>query len=254
MSSDALTRAQTAFDDQRFGEARLAFEEALEETSDDRLRAGILQEIASILRLEGDPGAALTWAKRAEAAASNFGITRELAGARLTVGNALADMREYPAAQTAIAEAARLFSDLGLQEDRLQALIGLARLYGESNDNGRAQTLLTEILAMETTDRIRSQALNNLAILAMKSEEFEEAEAFFDEDLAICRRLSDRHGEMVTSINLGRLCEARGRGDEAQTWFTSARSIAAELNISEIQRLLDDRLRTMKMPTEGDEM
>ncbi len=243
MASVRLARALAALDAHRLDEARHAFEEALcEAQGDGLLRAGILAEIAAILRLQGRPGEALEYAKGAGVVAGEFGITRELAAARLTVGNALADLHEYSAARIALVEALKLCEDLGLGEERLQALVGIARLNGELGDLDSSRNVLMRLLCQDLPNRIRSQVLNNLAVLAIRVEDFVQAELYLGEDLGICRLDGDQHGEMVTSIMLGQVYEKTGRRREWAVALERARNLARRLGVDDIARRLDDRL------------
>ena len=96
-----------------------------------------------------------------------------------------------------------------------------------------AQGLLRLLLstAVHLRDHhLQANALHRLGEVARLTDHYPEAEAFFNEALAICREIGDRQGEADGLSGLGRVAELTGHYREAEGFFNEALAICREIS------------------------
>src|ERR1700683_3129800 len=71
-----------------------------------------------------------------------------------------------------------------------------------------------EVLTKSGHPLVRSQAMNNLAIMRERAGEFAASVELLKRELVLAREIDDQHGQVVTQINLSRV--AAGRREEAR--------------------------------------
>ncbi len=74
-----------------------------------------------------------------------------------------------------------------------------------------------------------AKSLNNLGLVARKRGEMEAAESYYKESLALKRELGDRHGEAKSLNNLGLVARKRGKSEVAETYYRESLALKREL-------------------------
>jgi tetratricopeptide (TPR) repeat protein len=72
-------------------------------------------------------------------------------------------------------------------------------------------------------------SLHNLGIIAQERRQWEEAERWYRQSLAIKERLGDEHGQAQTLHQLGRLAQERRQWEEAERWYRQSLAIEERL-------------------------
>ena len=85
-------------------------------------------------------------------------------------------------------------------------------------------------ICQELSDRHgRGQTLNNLGTVYRLQGRWSEAEAAYQQSLAICQELGDRYRQGQTLNNLGNVCQSQGRWSEAEEVYQQSLGIKQEL-------------------------
>jgi tetratricopeptide (TPR) repeat protein len=88
-----------------------------------------------------------------------------------------------------------------------------------------------EVLTKSRHPLVRSQAMNNLAIMRERAGEFAASVELLKRELVLAREIDDQHGQVVTQINL-RVLLAAGRREEARDVTFAALALADRAPVS----------------------
>ena len=120
-----------------------------------------------------------------------------------------------------------------LRAKALRGAMSLAHRQGRFDDAQRyADEALELYRAIEDLEGVQT-ALNNLAALAISSDEPDRARALFLESMELAARRGDRWGEGLTSSNLGYLALTLDELDEAEQMLSASLDILRELGANE---------------------
>jgi tetratricopeptide (TPR) repeat protein len=202
-----------------WGESLTLYEQAAAVATSPSTRAFALKNGAIASRRAGEVLRAIALARKALAALEGQPASCEgdaqLAEVDVVLANALVDNGETAEGRPYLEDAVKRFEAIGRTTGRLQAEIGLGRLLAVEGRLQEAEALFRRCLAMATTSPLRSQALNNLAVIRRLVGDLEEALRLFELDVRICREQGDAHGEVVALANLADAELASGRGEQA---------------------------------------
>jgi tetratricopeptide (TPR) repeat protein len=143
----------------------------------------------------------------------------------LSRSHCLCDVGQPEAAESGFRRAAETFRQHGLSAEEQQAQVGLGWCLALQGNDDQAAAVF-ERLVLSQHAIIRSQALNNFAIMLERAGDFDQSADLLNRDLALARQLDDAHGQVVTQINLARVLLAAGRVDEARDVAVAALALA----------------------------
>jgi tetratricopeptide (TPR) repeat protein len=148
-----------------------------------------------------------------------------LAQINLTMGNVLADQELWLEASQYAHKAKEIFEAEGSLVESLYALIAEARCWAGLGDRGRAVKIYEGLSQEGNSFEIRTQALNNLALLHLDAGKAGDAIKLMLEDVHLCRQAGDVYGEFVAHVNLAQALANEGRANEAAFHAKTALSI-----------------------------
>jgi tetratricopeptide (TPR) repeat protein len=214
-----------------YAAATKAFRAAADVAETQRRQAWALHSAAVALRRHGAVDEALETAGRAREilhqAKEGGG---QLAEVTLTVGNTLADAGRPREAVPVLRLAMELFREVDAPLEETQAQISLGRALAEDGRDQEATDLFEGVERDGMHPMLRSQVLNNLALLRQRNEDVDGAIGYLREDLALVRRVGDSYGEVVTRINLAGALRQGGNASEARVVLHEAQRLAARLD------------------------
>ena len=119
------------------------------------------------------------------------------------------------------------------REDLWTALLGhRSQIAHYRRDFAHEETIhlrLKDHFARRGDDRSHVVALQQLGSIALERRQFDEAERWYRQSLAITERLGDAHGQAITLHQLGIIAEARRQFDEAEGYYRQSLAITERL-------------------------
>lgn len=133
---------------------------------------------------------------------------------------------------------------VGAGNNSLRGIVlhNLALLASKQGQCDEAQRLYEEALDFRRrAGHLRGEAetLGNLGVLAHLAGNLEEARLRYQESIALHKRLGDRHGAAIILNNLGELCEAQGDLEAAALFFFHAERIFRDLQSPHVRTTSD---------------
>lgn len=206
--------------------------------------ASLLDEAIN-LRAAGETQRAADRARHAQAALPPDASDELRGRVALTLGNALADLGEYEAADDALHDAGRYFVSEARWTEYAQAQISRGRVQAERGNTAEALEFFSQLEKMDLPAPLRSQVLNNLGLLNRLSGNLGEAIAYLAEDARLCSENGDAYGAGVANYNLagalaaaGQNTQSREHAEKAARWFRACRrdDLAAEAHSYGLQQ------------------
>ncbi|HEX9374285.1 MAG TPA: tetratricopeptide repeat protein, partial [Roseiflexaceae bacterium] len=133
-------------------------------------------------------------------------------------------------------QALALYRALGDRRGTARALNRLAGIAGRANDYDRANALFHEALALfrELGDRIYiARVLSNRSLIALRRDDDAQAQALLEESLALRRQLDDTIGIVWSLANLGEVAHRRGDSDQAGVRYAESLALGRKLGARE---------------------
>jgi class 3 adenylate cyclase/predicted ATPase len=193
--------------------------------------ARALHDVMTLYKLRGESDATQEWAEASLAINTEQGFGQNLGAAMFTRGWALAAQgwHEEGIAQMRQGQAARRAVGTGVTLAEYSARLGEA--YGRIGQAEEALCLLDEALAvMDKGDRWYEAELHRIKgelLLRQAVPDAPQAEACFQQALAVARRQQAKSWELRAAMSLSRLWQQQGKLDEARQllaevygWFT----------------------------------
>ena len=172
-------------------------------------------EAAVAFRRCEDLKAALAAVEIAAEAASATNRTYLRAQVNLTASNILADLKRWREAAEAAQTAQQIFKSMAAFVESQYAHIALARCLPALGDKAKAFRTYRDLAGPRSSFEIRTQALNNLAILHSEVGDNETAIKLIRDDILLCREAGASYGEFVAQVNLAQFLAENGNVDDA---------------------------------------
>jgi tetratricopeptide (TPR) repeat protein len=193
-----------------------------------KLRAWTRHQAAVTFRMCGQSQAALDAAKLASEAVQLTDDSYLQGQIELTTANILADQEHWPDAVELSRKAQQTFDSLGASVERLYGLIGEARCLAGMAEVSNASKIYTDLAAPGNPFEVRSQALNNLALLYIEGGDVSKGIKLMREDLLLCQKVNDVYGEFVAHVNLSQTLADTGSDKDARFHANTALLIGGE--------------------------
>jgi tetratricopeptide (TPR) repeat protein len=242
--SEAVKEADRLFDDDRIDDAEDFYLRAAAVAPDAAAAAWARKNAGICARRSGKAQESL---ELALGALQRLPEDDEATGLRaeiwLLIGNGHADLHNFAEAEQALDIATRHFHASKRFEDEIQAHLSMTRVFAERGDTSQAIALLETVDPTVLSTSLRSQVLNNLGLLYMRSGRTHEAVDLLRNDVALCETREDRYGAAIAGANLGAALADLGRNSEAREVLdvSVARllDIHADAAAQEVERLLE---------------
>ncbi len=207
------------------------------QTADPQAEADVLNLQAGVLSAQGEYQQALEHLERALTLARDAGLRERQANILNNLGTLRTMLGDYPQALESLKAAYELFRALG-SGTRSQAtnLISLGHLYQEMGDETQARAFFAqarEVARSAQDPLVEAAAINNLAIVSMRSGDRMLARDLFQEALEIARRVGAKQYEIDNLDGLGQVYVASGDFERAAETHLSALHVAREIGDKE---------------------
>ena len=145
-----------------------------------------------------------------------------------------ADMERHADAFVALNRAENIYRELDDTISLAQVQVGIARSLAATGEDGKAAKILDDLLQMDLPVHIRSQVLNNLALLRKKTDP-RAAQALLEEDLELQASSNDYYCICITEINLAGIAIDLGETSKARHLLSQAKTDARKANATELE-------------------
>ncbi len=179
-------------------------------------KAWAYHEAAVAFRRCDDLEAALAASEVATASADLSDDTYLRAQISLITGNVLADAERWAEAIACSVTAREIFESMNAGIESRYARIGEARCFAGMGERAKALDIYRDLATIGHPFEIRSQALDNLALLHIEMSESERALELMREDALLCRQVGDSYGEFVAHVNLSHHLAELNRTNDAK--------------------------------------
>jgi len=195
-----------------------------------KLQAWSFHEAAVAFRKCGESEQALIPLQSASDAMLRDKDPYQEAQIHLTFGNALADCKRWHEATEYSRKSRHEFESLGYIIESHYGAIGEACCLAALGEHDAAATIYKRLAKVGNPQEVRSQALNNLALLNAELGNETEAIDLVNEDLRLCKQVGDSFGEFVANVNMAQILAELGRDHEARSYTTIALSLGSAYN------------------------
>jgi class 3 adenylate cyclase/predicted ATPase len=209
--------------------------------------AGALFNIMTLHKLRGEAAAAQEWAEAALAIMSEQGIVRYLAATTFTRGWALAAQGQHEEGMAEMRQGLAGRRAMGGGVALAEFPARLAEAYGRIGQAEEGLRLLTEALTLVDRDRWYEAELHRIKgelLLRLAVPDAPQAEACFQQALAVARRQQAKSWELRAAMSLSRLWQQQGKRAEARELLAPIYSWFAEgfdtPDLQEAKALLED--------------
>lgn len=220
----------------RRGEYTIAiglYEQARSIRSDKLYQAFIDENVAQCLRRMGHSSEAIHHARRGIERLARLPVTPTLGELLVTKANCSADMEHHSEALAVLDQAEDVYDQLTDNMSLAQVQVAKARSLAAMGLEKEAYTILEQLLQADLRSEIRSQALNNLAIIKRK-ENPQAALALLEQDLELQSAINDQYALCVTEINLAGIAIDLGNKPRASTLLAEAQKHARAANATDL--------------------
>lgn len=208
-------------------EADEAYVRALETACDEHSRAFALNNVASLHLIQGKLDEALTTFDQVAKAFDAADDTLNSTAALLNTAAVLRDQGKYQEAQTKIILATIKYQAQKDQRGMAMSMASLALLYQTAGKLAEARIMyeqaLPELEKLDLGQYVKTVA--NMALLEEVEGNAARAQALAERSLAGYRMVGDHYAEVVTLVNLARLCRCAGNGISATAYAKDARRL-----------------------------
>ncbi|MGH8072246.1 MAG: ATP-binding protein, partial [Candidatus Entotheonellia bacterium] len=208
---------------------------------------GALFNIMTLHKLRGEGAAAQEWAEAALAIMSEQGIVRYLAATTFTRGWALAAQGQHEEGMAEMRQGLAGRRAMGGGVALAEFPARLAEAYGRIGQAEEGLYLLTEALTLVDRDRWYEAELHRIKgelLLRQAVPDAPQAEACFQQALAVARRQQAKSYELRAALSLSRLWQQQDKHAEARellapiySWFTEGFDTP---DLQEAKALLED--------------
>ena len=204
-------------------EAAVALEDArrlAEESRDPAQAAEVEAGLAELHYQRASYTQAHSWAERALASAASLGSLPLAISARNTLGKVALAQKNARSAAALFDENRALAQSAGLSRQEGQALTNLGVAMLRTQDLAGAERSFAAAIEVATSAsdaRERAIATENLAVLAHLRHDYARAQGFYNEAVALLKRLGNRAMLARVANNLGELYLSIGDRDRART-------------------------------------
>lgn len=229
-----LDEAQRLYAEGDFDGAISIYNRIASATADRSLISFLDLNVAQCLRRLGRVEEALALIERAQ---DQIGDQHSQLRAQLalTAGNLLGDQKRHLQAIGSLVDAEKEFRLQDSKTGIWQCGIGVARSLAAIGAAGSASQVLTQLLETPgLDDSIRSQALNNYALLERDMNQPDRALDLLRQNLSLSSTLEDDYDRAVTLLNLTAVLIDVGEVIEARIVYGSARSLTDTLRVPEL--------------------
>jgi tetratricopeptide (TPR) repeat protein len=231
--NNLLLQASGLYKRGEYSAAIRLYENAREYRTDRLYQAFIDNNIAQCLRRLGYANEGLLEARHGIDRLEGLPVTTTLGEILVTAANCAADLDHHDEALVALRGAADIFTSLNVDESLQQVKVSISRSLAGLQRTDEARVLLVELLKANISPTIRSQVLNNLAVIEQKNDPAV-AKALLLRDLHLHETLGDEFGCSVTLINLALLAIDEQSKEEALSLLLSARKAAERVNATDL--------------------
>lgn len=239
---DLLAQADALYRHGEYSMALRLYEQARPYKMNRIYQAFLDKNVAQCLRRTGHAREALSAAEVGISRLDGMPPTATLGHLLTTKANCAADLGRHEEALQFLRQAERAFAYRKDQRSLQQVLIARSRSLAEMERTEEAANILHSLQQAELPSEIKSQVLNNLALLEMASDP-QAAKALLLEDLELHAVLNDDFGRCVTLINLADIEIEYGSRAEALRLLEEARQLAGQANaidlFARVMRLLN---------------
>lgn len=202
-------------------------------TSDDRLRAYVLERRSNLEANSGNYQAGIDLARQAVELAHEIGAVEIEINSYLIIGSASWSQAAYEAAEAPLERALALARAAGLRMQEADALRNLGIIYQARGDHALATQVFEQALELTTQEgdlRRAGMAANSLGVSYFESGDFERGRFYLEQSLQAKRMVGDRRGEATTLHNLGNLAFVQGRHNQAQRYLEQSMQLGVQIN------------------------